>query len=165
VATELRTAPRAICSRENFYVSHEDDMDRPDFLITNVSIEELTETYGDVGDLGVPIASINTGYDNQHANVIAYTMALMYNLFIIALDLLIRMKSVFTAICQYIKAVVYIVSLLINVVLHFMINDLVEMCVYFWPCITNVPRSVNVWMLRLFFHLSIVHDMPMSKAF
>jgi len=69
-------------------------------LITNVSVEELTETYNsDVSYLGVPTFASNNRYDNCDTNCdmnfCNYIMAMMYNWFNIGLLSLTKMRYTF----------------------------------------------------------------------
>ena len=73
-----------------------------DSLITNASVEELTETYSDVCDLGVPYTCSNNSYDsydtNSFKNYYHWIVAMMYNYWF-NVSLLLFNKKKYVIIC------------------------------------------------------------------
>jgi len=78
-------------------------------FITNASVEELTETYGDVSDLGVPAFASNNGYDNFDTN--NYLMVNWFNVHWLG-----KMKPVFKCVCAFIAYLAVYIDVLKRIV-------------------------------------------------
>jgi len=89
-------------------------------FITNASVEELTETYGDVSDLGVPAFASNNGYDNfdtnNYLNCSHACITAMVNGFNVGLHWLGKMKPVFKCVCAFIAYLAVYIDFLKRIV-------------------------------------------------